>query len=356
MGGCTWGITPTYSGCPATEVIRVAPCGGRSMREGHVGRGARGGAVSPPLEQSVADQRRRHAKAQGLRHCSARRSRSRVRAACGNAPLVTCPRLRQPRDRSAVSEFGSTPCKGALPLQRPARSLSTTSSASEMLKFHPLKVAQGRSRCGGPRWAIAPGGSRRSCAMSTAAQRRAARGGSCCDRGRGKGPPHLLAGECARGMARLRIVPRGPCPWGECRAHLAEQLRPRGHSWRVLPLKRPASTPREPGRRRPGNLRGGLRPACGITPGCFPCCARLLAARRRAAGHSLLRQTGGVGRARCALEELLGLKDRLPRAVDAAFRDESRAAGKSSCTTGRLDAGTGCGSSQPRCVPTQGGR
>ncbi len=92
------GITPTYSGCPATEVIR------QSIREAlaqlEMGDVIIETVLSPPWSSDwLSEQGRRRLEAFGIAVPTAR------------APSnVTCPRCGS-RDAECVSEFGSTPCK-----------------------------------------------------------------------------------------------------------------------------------------------------------------------------------------------------------------------------------------------------
>lgn len=91
-------ITPTYSGCPATEVIQ------RSIREALVREGLGDVIVetvlSPPWTSDwLTDDGRRKLQAFGIAAPSAR------------APSnIACPRCGS-HDVQRVSEFGSTPCK-----------------------------------------------------------------------------------------------------------------------------------------------------------------------------------------------------------------------------------------------------
>ena len=92
------GITPTYSGCPATDVIR------RSIREALVkaelGDVALETVLSPPwTSEWLSQEGRRKLEAFGI-------AAPATPAACN----VICPRCGS-RDVERVSEFGSTPCK-----------------------------------------------------------------------------------------------------------------------------------------------------------------------------------------------------------------------------------------------------
>ena len=92
------GITPTYSGCPATEVIR------RSIREAleqeELGDVAHETVLSPPwTSEWLSKEGRRKLEAFGIAAPTA-----------STASDVACPHCGS-RDVERVSEFGSTPCK-----------------------------------------------------------------------------------------------------------------------------------------------------------------------------------------------------------------------------------------------------
>jgi ring-1,2-phenylacetyl-CoA epoxidase subunit PaaD len=97
-GALRVGITPTYSGCPATEVIH------RSIREA-LAREELGDVIvetvlSPPwTSEWLSEEGRRKLEAFGIAAPSAR-----------TASNVACPRCGS-REVKRVSEFGSTPCK-----------------------------------------------------------------------------------------------------------------------------------------------------------------------------------------------------------------------------------------------------
>jgi len=92
------GITPTYSGCPATEVIRIAV---RAALDA-------GGHADAVLEQVLSPP--------WTSEWLTSAARAKLRAFgiappdLWDAPLVTCPRCGS-RASERVSEFGSTPCK-----------------------------------------------------------------------------------------------------------------------------------------------------------------------------------------------------------------------------------------------------
>ena len=92
------GITPTYSGCPATEVIQ------RSIREARAREELEDVTVetvlSPPwTSEWLSEEGRRKLEAFGIAAPAAR-----------SAANVACPRCGS-HEVQRVSEFGSTPCK-----------------------------------------------------------------------------------------------------------------------------------------------------------------------------------------------------------------------------------------------------
>jgi ring-1,2-phenylacetyl-CoA epoxidase subunit PaaD len=100
------GITPTYSGCPATEVIRHS-IETTLDREGYAGAVIEE-VLSPPWTSDwLTEEGRRKLKSFGI--APPERSVSSPRQLF-RTPVVACPRCgSQATER--VSEFGSTPCK-----------------------------------------------------------------------------------------------------------------------------------------------------------------------------------------------------------------------------------------------------
>jgi len=99
------GITPTYSGCPATEVIRA------SVRAALDAAGFRDAVLeevlSPPWTSDwLSAEGRRKLKEFGIAPPETALSTPRQLV----APPVTCPRCGS-RTTERLSEFGSTPCK-----------------------------------------------------------------------------------------------------------------------------------------------------------------------------------------------------------------------------------------------------
>jgi ring-1,2-phenylacetyl-CoA epoxidase subunit PaaD len=100
------GITPTYSGCPATEVIRHSVETALDQ-EGYTDAVVEE-VLSPPWTSDwLTEQGRRKLRSFGIAppQTSVSNPRHLLRA-----PIVTCPRCSS-RATERVSEFGSTPCK-----------------------------------------------------------------------------------------------------------------------------------------------------------------------------------------------------------------------------------------------------
>jgi ring-1,2-phenylacetyl-CoA epoxidase subunit PaaD len=92
------GITPTYSGCPATEVIRREIA--NALAREHLGDVIIETVLSPPwTSEWLSAEGRRKLEAFGIAAPSARR-----------AAAVSCPRCGS-HEVERISEFGSTPCK-----------------------------------------------------------------------------------------------------------------------------------------------------------------------------------------------------------------------------------------------------
>jgi len=92
------GITPTYSGCPATEVIRR--CVRDALVREELGDVTVETVLSPPWTSDwLSEEGRRKLEAFGIAAPTAR-----------TASNVSCP-LCASREVERVSEFGSTPCK-----------------------------------------------------------------------------------------------------------------------------------------------------------------------------------------------------------------------------------------------------
>lgn len=100
------GITPTYSGCPATEVIRAAVRA--ALDRGGFPDAVLEEVLSPPWTSDwLTPAGRRKLKDFGIAPPELAVSTPRQ---LWQAPLVTCPRCTS-RATERVSEFGSTPCK-----------------------------------------------------------------------------------------------------------------------------------------------------------------------------------------------------------------------------------------------------
>ena len=93
------GLSPTYTGCPATDVIRQSV--EQALREADIGEFVVTGVLSPPWSSEwISEVGRRKLAAYGI----VPPDRSATRR-----PLA-CPHCRS-TDTETVSEFGSTPCK-----------------------------------------------------------------------------------------------------------------------------------------------------------------------------------------------------------------------------------------------------
>ena len=143
-GACASSVTPTYSGCPATEMIATldprAPGGDR--RDRRRPRDAPVAAVDDRLDGA-----RRQAQARGVRHrAAACRSERRSLDVTGISPLrrggvVPCPRCGSARTTLAVA-VRLDRVQGAVPLRRLPRAVRLLQAALAMSKFHPLSVAR----------------------------------------------------------------------------------------------------------------------------------------------------------------------------------------------------------------------
>jgi ring-1,2-phenylacetyl-CoA epoxidase subunit PaaD len=100
------GLTPTYSGCPATDVIR------RAVRDALDAAGYEGAVIeevlSPPWTSDWLTESGRQ-KLESFGIAPPAHAVATPRHLFG-APVIRCPRCGSP-DTERVSEFGSTPCK-----------------------------------------------------------------------------------------------------------------------------------------------------------------------------------------------------------------------------------------------------
>jgi ring-1,2-phenylacetyl-CoA epoxidase subunit PaaD len=104
--GVCVGASPTYSGCPATAVIRSLI--ERALRSEGLDPVRIDDVLSPPWSSDwITTEGRRKLKAFGI--APPEKTVSRVRHLF-HAPRVVCPRCESPQTER-VSEFGSTPCK-----------------------------------------------------------------------------------------------------------------------------------------------------------------------------------------------------------------------------------------------------
>ncbi|HZF26193.1 MAG TPA: 1,2-phenylacetyl-CoA epoxidase subunit PaaD [Steroidobacteraceae bacterium] len=100
------GVSPTYSGCPATEVIRSLI--GHALRTAGFEPAQIEDVLSPPWSSDwISTEGHRKLKAFGI--APPEKTVSRVRHLFA-APRVACPRC-DSTQTERISEFGSTPCK-----------------------------------------------------------------------------------------------------------------------------------------------------------------------------------------------------------------------------------------------------
>jgi ring-1,2-phenylacetyl-CoA epoxidase subunit PaaD len=106
LGRMHVGLTPTYSGCPATEVIRTLTRA--ALDAGGFGTAILEQVLSPPWTSDwLTAEGRRKLASFGIAPPEAPVSTLRQ---LSGAPSVACPRCAS-RSTERVSEFGSTPCK-----------------------------------------------------------------------------------------------------------------------------------------------------------------------------------------------------------------------------------------------------
>jgi ring-1,2-phenylacetyl-CoA epoxidase subunit PaaD len=101
-------VAPTYSGCPATEVIEKSIVD--SLLERGVGNVVLKRVLSPPWTTAwITDEGREKLRAYGIAPPADGASK---RTMLGNMKSIACPRCRA-TTTTMVSEFGSTPCKAS---------------------------------------------------------------------------------------------------------------------------------------------------------------------------------------------------------------------------------------------------
>lgn len=101
------GISPTYSGCPATEMIRSGVV--RALRDAGFERATVVDVLSPPWSSDwISEQGRRKLREYGI--APPAEVVSSPRHLVRPAVVIECPRCRS-GDTQKLSEFGSTPCK-----------------------------------------------------------------------------------------------------------------------------------------------------------------------------------------------------------------------------------------------------
>jgi len=107
-GRLTVGLTPTYSGCPATDMIRAGVR--RALDAAGFGDALIEDVLSPPWTSDwLTAEGRRKLAAFGIAPPEKEEPVASPRA-LRKAPPVGCPRCAS-RETERVSEFGSTPCK-----------------------------------------------------------------------------------------------------------------------------------------------------------------------------------------------------------------------------------------------------
>jgi len=101
------GLSPTYVGCPATEVIRHSV--EEALRDAGVGRFAVTNVISPAWSSDwITAEGRRKLELYGI--VPPEESASTMRDVLRSHRPVGCPRCHS-TDTECISEFGSTPCK-----------------------------------------------------------------------------------------------------------------------------------------------------------------------------------------------------------------------------------------------------
>jgi ring-1,2-phenylacetyl-CoA epoxidase subunit PaaD len=100
-------LSPTYVGCPATEVIKRSV--EEALRRAQVGDFAVTSVLSPPWSSDwISAEGRRKLEAYGI--VPPQRATSSLRDVVRQSRPIGCPRC-QSTDTECLSEFGSTPCK-----------------------------------------------------------------------------------------------------------------------------------------------------------------------------------------------------------------------------------------------------
>ena len=101
-------VAPTYSGCPATEVIEKSIVD--SLLDKGIGNVVLKRVLSPPWTTAwITEEGREKLRAYGIAPPADGASK---RAMLGNMKLIACPRC-SATTTTLVSEFGSTPCKAS---------------------------------------------------------------------------------------------------------------------------------------------------------------------------------------------------------------------------------------------------
>jgi ring-1,2-phenylacetyl-CoA epoxidase subunit PaaD len=101
------GISPTYSGCPATQVIRADVAS--ALKEAGYERAVISDVLSPPWTSDwISERGRRRLQEYGI--APPAEGVSNPRHLVRSPPIIECPRCAS-RATEKLSEFGSTPCK-----------------------------------------------------------------------------------------------------------------------------------------------------------------------------------------------------------------------------------------------------
>lgn len=100
-------VSPTYSGCPATQVIKTSVV--QTLRNAGFDRVEMTDSISPPWSSDwITEEGRRKLREYGI--APPAEAVSSTRQLVRPVPVIECPRCGA-RDTEKLSEFGSTPCK-----------------------------------------------------------------------------------------------------------------------------------------------------------------------------------------------------------------------------------------------------
>ena len=103
------GLSPTYTGCPATD--HIAELARRALKDAGVGAFSVRSVLAPAWSSDwITPEGRRKLEEYGIVPPSPAAESARAWRAAAAGLIVACPRCRSARTES-ISEFGSTPCK-----------------------------------------------------------------------------------------------------------------------------------------------------------------------------------------------------------------------------------------------------